>query len=136
MGGASIPRQWHGGPEMGSHVAPSPEEKGEEEEQDKEERREGRKEGGTGTALARPPTAGPPDGELKAYASGSADGAWIQRLCYIRERLPAVPSLRSSPSSAGLSAGVRIRSSRSLMSSRKAASWTPGGNTGGAMWAR
>ena len=45
---------------MGSHVTPSPEEEEEEEEQDKEERREGRKEGGTGTALARPPTAGPP----------------------------------------------------------------------------
>ena len=27
VGGASIPRQWIGGPEMGSHVAPSPEEK-------------------------------------------------------------------------------------------------------------
>ena len=60
VGGASIPRQWHGGPEMGSHVTPSPEEEEEEEEQDKEERSEGRKEGGTGTALARPPTAGPP----------------------------------------------------------------------------
>ena len=48
------------GPEMGGHVTPPPEEEEEEEEQDKEERREGRKEGGTGTALARPPTAGPP----------------------------------------------------------------------------
>jgi len=49
------------GPEMGGHVTPPPEEEEEEEEeQDKEGRTEGRKEGGAGTALARPPTAGPP----------------------------------------------------------------------------